>query len=106
MTECVDGSVFIASLFLEIWFGHGKQCSDLPIEIITDNHSLCDAISSRKPVSEKRLRIDISAVKKALEKCEINKIVWVNAEKQLADCLTKNGASPFKLLEVLNSNCL
>ena len=106
MTECIDGTVFIASLFIEIMFGNKKQLSKLTNEIITDNNSLYDSISSKKLVSEKRLRIDISATKEALKNGDIDTVTWVSTDKQYADCLTKAGASPFKLLEVIDKNAL
>ena len=76
------------------------------IEIITDSRSLCDAIKSVKNVSERRLRVDIGAVKEALKRNDIHKISWVKSSLQLADCLTKHGASNEKLLQVLKCNKL
>ena len=87
-------------------FGNKKHLSELPIEVITDNQSLCDSISSKKFVSEKRLRIDISATKEALNNGDIDTVTWVTNDKQFADCLTKAGASPFKLLDVIDKNNL
>ena len=79
---------------------------NIPIEIICDNKSLCDALQSKKVVTEKRLRIDIAALKECLVRGNITTITWVNANKQLADCLTKAGASTHKLIEVLKANVL
>ena len=39
--------------------------------------------------TEKRLKIDISVIKQALEKGELQSISWVPGKCQLADCLTK-----------------
>ena len=36
-----------------------------------------------------------------LERKEIDKIEWIEGSQQLADCLTKSGASNSKLLETL-----
>ena len=103
MSDCVDAAIFIASMYKSIMYG--DQCSKcIPIEIVTDNRSLHDALYSKKFVTEKRLRIDIAAVKESLINGNISKITWVNANKQLADCLTKEGAPSYKLIEVLQAN--
>ena len=46
---------------------------------------------------EKRLRIEMSAIKEAI----VKEAVWVSTENQLADVLTKNGTSPLRLLSAL-----
>ena len=103
MSDCVDAAIFIASMYKDIMYG--DQCSNsIPIEIVTDNKSLQDALQSKKFVTEKRLRIDIAALKESLCRGDIRKITWVNAGKQLADCLTKEGASSYKLIDTLKVN--
>ena len=61
MSDCVDGTFFVSSLYHEVMFGLGKE--KLHIDIVTDNRSLENAVKSSKYVTEKRLRLDISAVK-------------------------------------------
>ena len=39
-----------------------------------------------------------------LSKKEIKEVIWKESNEQLADCLTKSGASNSKLLSVLNNN--
>ena len=105
LSECIDAAIFVSMLFKELMYG--DTSSNLPeIEIITDSKSLCDAIKSVKNVTEKRLRVDIGAVKEALSRNDIHKISWVSSEKQLADCLTKHGASNVKLMQALRYNKL
>ena len=53
---------------------------------------------STNSVAERRLRIDIAILKEMLEKTEIESIIWVPTNLQLADVLTK---SPYNLSEVL-----
>ena len=50
-----------------------------------NNKSLHDALRSQIYVSDKRLRIDIGALKEMLHKKEIDNIHWVERECQLAD---------------------
>ena len=105
LSECIDASIYVSILFKELLYG--DTSSKLPeIEIITDSKSLCDAIKSTKNVTEKRLRVDIGAVKEALSRNDINKVSWVNSELQLADSLTKQGASSVKLMQTLHNGKL
>ena len=105
LSECIDAAIYTSMLYKQLMFGDMK--STVPeIEIITDSRSLCDAIKSVKNVSERRLRVDIGAVKEALKRNDIHKISWVKSNLQLADCLTKHGASNEKLLQVLKCNKL
>ena len=74
----------------------------LPINCINDSKSLHNAVYS-KTLTEKRLKIELCAICKSLEKGEIHSVAWVNSSDQLADCLTKEGVSSEKLY-VLNGN--
>ena len=73
-----------------------------PIRALTDNQSLCDAVHSTKTIEDKRLKIDIGILREMLHKQEISSIEWIDSDKQLADPLTKGGASSNKLIEALN----
>jgi hypothetical protein len=42
-------------------------------------------------------------MREMVEKKEVAKVEWVSTEKQLADCLTKKGASSPKLVQALRS---
>jgi transposase InsO family protein/ribonuclease HI len=80
---------------------------DGPLSIIavTDNKSLLQAINSTHLVQEKRLRIDISTIKEAVE-FESVYVTWVPGASQLADCLTKKGASSYPLINVITNGKL
>ena len=71
----------------------------------TDNRSLVEALHSTKSTEEKRLRVDIAAIKEAIENKEI-KIKWVEKHFQLADVLTKQGADSSLLVHVLRTGHL
>ena len=101
MSDGVDAAIYIGTMYNEIMYGNSES---IPIEVVTDNKSLCDALQSRKVVTEKRLRIDIAALKESLDQGNITNITWVSTDKQLADCLTKEGASSHKLIDVLKTN--
>ena len=47
------------------------------------------AIESTTGVSSRRVRIDLAAIKEALDVGEVAGILWIETEKQVADGLTK-----------------
>ena len=59
-------------------------------------------MNSTKQVDDKRLRIDIAAIKQTLL-MNLVAAYHVPGSKMLADCLTKRGASPATLLEALST---
>ena len=68
---------------------------------ITDSRSLFDAANTSTQISDRRLRVEISAIRDTKDKGEID-IVWTNKENQLADVLTKKGAPFNALLKVVD----
>ena len=100
MTDAVDNAVFLASLYTELYFGNATP-KQLPIICITDCKSLWEAIRSTKQVSEKRLRLEISSIRELLQQRQIKTVEWIDTKNQLADCLTKRGASSLNLLKAL-----
>ena len=105
MVDAMDSAIFSASLFSELMTGQIHP-ETLQITLITDNKSLHDNLASGKAVIERRLRIEMAAIKEALERKIVNEAVWVNTENQLADVLTKKGASPLRLLTALEKGKL
>ena len=75
-----------------------------PISLFVDNKSLHDAAKTTNTLADKRLMIDMSALRQMVEKGELN-IQWVSTKLQLADVLTKAGVNPEKLTAVLSSGC-
>ena len=83
---------------------NGKKL--IPIEIYTDNKSLHDAIISKKNVLEKRLRIDIAMLRELFERKIIKQIHHISTNKQIANALTKKGASTKGLLDMLQKGII
>ena len=71
----------------------------------TDNLSLVDASNTTTQVSDKRLRVELAAIREMQEQSEIS-IRWISKENQLADVLTKKGAPCNKLLSTLQNGNL
>lgn len=69
-----------------------KQGS-VKISLLTDSKSLLDAVHTSTSVENKRLQIDINMLREMVERNEINEFRWIPTEYQLANPLTKSGAS-------------
>ena len=72
-------------------------------EIFTDNKSLFEAAHSTTAVEEKRLRVDLAAIRQSISRNEFT-LQWIDTKHQLADALTKQGADAAKLLDALKES--
>ena len=104
MCDGIDAALYISATYCGIV--NGNTTRKLPIEVVTDNKPLHDALKSPKYVSDKRLRIDIAALKQLIMNKDIHMIHWVKTDEQLADMLTKNGVSSYKLINTLKTGHL
>lgn len=102
LADGIDNAIFLATLFSELTTGETKR-HILPVVCVTDNYSLVDALKSTKSVTEKRLRLEISSIKELIQAQRIQRILWSTTKEQLADCLTKKGASGLVLLQALSN---
>ena len=102
-TEAADSAFFIRKLVLEILAI--KSETEVPIVCLTDSQSLFETIGTSHQTSDRRLRVEVSAIREMIEKGEIN-AMWVNKDKQLSDALTKKGASPNPLMNSLQRGSL
>ena len=66
------------------------------------NTTLHHAVKSSKQIADKRPSIDLVMIKEKCENKEIENIIWINKEKQIADSLTKKGASCEKLIQAIS----
>ena len=98
--DAADAGVLIAKMAEELF-----RIPVPSIECRTDSHSLVDHLGTSHVIQDSRLRVDIARLKEMVKVKEII-VKWVPAEAQLADPLTKVGASSRKLLEVLESGRL
>ena len=58
-----------------------------------DNKSLADTINSTTTFTEKCLKVDVCIIREMTEKNEAKRVSWCDSSSELADCLTKVGAS-------------
>ena len=96
LQEGLEEGMYIQSLIKEL------HRIDVPITAYVDNKSLVEAVHSTKQVNDRRLRIDIGAIKEILGR-EVQQIKWTHGSAQLANCLTKKGASGRDLLGVIQA---
>jgi len=76
-----------------------------PIIVYTDSYSLYECLVKLGTTKEKRLMIDIMALRQSYEHREITEIRWINGKDNPADAMTKS--TPNKALEkFIDSNQL
>ena len=96
--ESLDAAFFVSNLVSEVLFA--EKGAKVEMLLFTDNKSLHDAVHTTNVIGDKRLRVDISALREMIERREFT-MHWIESDKQVADVLTKKGASKNLLLEVL-----
>ena len=97
LIECAEAAVHIRRLLMEV-----TRCRNIPVKCFVDNKSLLDSLNSKKNVTDKRLRIDLCVIQDMLKNKEVDTISWVSTSDQLADCLTKKGASTRQLRSAIS----
>ena len=80
-------------------------CIDFPISVKVDCKALIEALHSTSPVEEKLLRLTIAAIKQLAEEFNLC-FSWIPGNLQLANGMTKRGASGADLLAALQSGCI
>lgn len=101
LTDAADAG-FLASKMVQELFGlMYVPC----VTSKTDSKSLWDHLNTTKVTSDARLRVDVACIREMIKLGEI-KVDWVEKSLQLADCLTKAGASSSSLLDVLRSGII
>lgn len=62
---------------------------NIPVRLFTDCKSLFDVITKNTVTTEKRLMVDIQAIREAYAKFDIHDVAWIKSEYNPADSLTK-----------------
>ena len=101
--ESLDTAFLLSSIIGEI-LGNKKE-KGIEMNLFTDNKSLFDAINTTNVILDKCLRVDVAALREMHEQNEFM-LHWTECSQQLADALTKKGASKTKLLQALESSKL
>ena len=98
LQEGIDNALYLREMIREMI---GLDEKSLPIVAYVDNKSVIQALNSTKMVDDRRLRIDVASIKESMENNEISDIRWIRGENQIANCMTKRGASPYSLLNIV-----
>lgn len=98
MQEGLESALYYRKLLEEICH---LDSDKVPITAFVDNKSVVEALKSTKMVDDKRLRIDIAAIKEIKNNNVLVK--WIPGKVQLANCLTKRGADGMQLLNILQT---
>ena len=93
--EGADAAYLIAATLKEVY-----PSKKVRVVCKTDSKSLFDTLKTTKVNADKRLRVDISRLKEMVIEEEVV-VEWIEGKKQLADALTKRGASTDMMVEVL-----
>ena len=99
MQDFVESSLYIKEMPHDVL--SGERGVKLPIEHITDNISVKNAIYSNSQVKDKRLRIDLASLKQEIGREEIL-VKWIPGEKMLVVALSKKTALKELLKKVLS----
>ena len=75
----------------------------IPVILCTDSYSLYECLVKLGSTLEKRLMIDIMALRQSYERREVAEIRWINGEDNPADAFTK-GAPNHALEQWVNNN--
>jgi hypothetical protein len=95
MVAGVDMAYALASTLRQITERLGLEA--IPTIVCTDSYSLYECLVKLGTTKEKRLMIDIMALRQSYERRELQEIRWINGDDNLADAFTK--ASPNRTLE-------
>jgi hypothetical protein len=98
LLDSSEAGVYIGRLLAGIL---NVPTSVFPVKCFVDNRSLVDALYSTKAVEDKYLRINVAVLRDMLSKRDLASISWVRSTHQLANVLTKRGASGASLLAAI-----
>ena len=77
----------------------------IPMIVCTDSFSLYECLVKLGTTNEKRLMIDIMALRESYERREIAEVRWINGQDNPADAMTKKDPNP-SLETLINSNSI
>ena len=102
LVDAAEASCWLSNLISELLSYNQDVKIHLLIACFTDSRQLSPSLRSICPVLDKRLRVEMGILQEMIEKKEIVSVNWITSNKQIANCLTKHGASSDLLLKVLS----
>ena len=95
LADGLDFCLYVVNILKSI-----LNCVEIPVICKCDNRYVCTAVVSDKEVSNKRLALEVWALKELISNYPVV-IEWISGDFQLADILTKVGVSNKLLTETL-----
>ena len=105
LEESIDMATFTAQQLEEIIYGK-RDGERFKSTIFTDSASAIASVVSSKEVENRSIRSYVEIVKENLEEQKVDKIVWVDDRKMIADILTKEKVTKVGLEEMLRDGRL
>ena len=102
LQQCLSTAEYIRFILAEAW---RVKPNTIPIFSYIDNNDLYSALHSTTLVSDKKLRIDIAAIKQTMTEENVS-VQWLRSTEMIADCLTKKGADSSTLMSVIQQGQL
>ena len=102
LQQCLSTAEYIRYILAEAW---RVEPNKIPIFAYIDNNDLYSALHSTTLVSDKKLRIDIAAIKQTMSEENVA-VKWLRSSEMIADCLTKKGADSTTLMSVIRQGQL
>ena len=97
IADASDSGYLVASIVKQVFC-----LTMLPqIELVTDSKSLKDHLERKRVINDPRLRVDMGRLREMIELGEVT-VDWVRGGSQIANPLTKRGASSELLVKVLS----
>ena len=103
--QCVMDGCELAYLMSETTRNILASDQMLQVYAAIDSRSLYEHLGTTKQAENKRLRLEISALREMVSEEDI-RLIWVPGAKQLSNALTKKGASWNLLRQVLLNGML
>jgi hypothetical protein len=97
--EAAEMAIYISALLKDML----QSKTTIKTYVFSDNKNLVSATHSSTNIEDRRLVIDISVLRDLLSRQELTDLLWVSTENQLANALTKQGASDKLLINVFNN---
>ena len=99
LSEAIDHAQLLSLIYGEVINPKDKK---IPIIALSDSKSLVSAAHTTNLIQEKRLRIEIAALRESIENNEVT-LKWIDSKHQISNCLTKQGACNQTLIQVITS---
>ena len=97
--EAAEMVIYLASLVTDIF----QAAKNIKTIVYCDNKNLVNTVHSSTGLEDKRLIIDVSVLRDMLQQHELTEFKWIATDYQLANALTKQGASNELLTNVMNN---